>query len=262
MFYHQWVLVAFARAISHKDPNELIYAMRFKITATHFRGQWDENYQVIKVRGSKLGKTTYWHHSRKQYYLQYANVGVCAGVAYSSLHKPWRVVIVVSYTGGKFGLHFNKDIWGNGGKSTLLGLIHKSKTQGPNWIERSSLEIWRLSNSCSAVQIRKFWVAQRTIHGRSRSLGGPCYIWVVHIWCGQKWQWNNNIVIYFQPATEKREIDISNSPIAWKFGRWLSSNAAKPHLPYFKPHDWSILRHSVATSRVQETGDLKTMCST
>ena len=50
-------------------------------------------------------------------------------------------------------------------------------------------------------------------------------------------------VIYSKPVTKKRKIDISNPPIACKFDRWLSSNAAKPHLPYFKVQDWSIMRH-------------------
>ena len=61
--------------------------------------------------------------------------------------------------------------------------------------------------------------------------------------------------IYFQLVTTKRDI-ISNSPIAWKFDRWLTSNAAKPHLPFFKVHDWSISRvsrHNLTASRVQDT---------
>ena len=56
-------------------------------------------------------------------------------------------------------------------------------------------------------------------------------------------------VIYFQPVIKKCEIDISNSQIAWKFERWLSSNAAKPYLSftwleYFKtqPHSFESWR--------------------
>ena len=95
-----------------------------------------------------------------------------------------------------------------------------------------------LCSYCSAVQSRKSWVVKRTIH--AGSLGGPCYIWVVRIyWCGQKWQWNNNFVmwhcdIYFQPVTKKREIGVSNTPIARKFDRWPSSHAVKPRLSYLK----------------------------
>ena len=37
-------------------------------------------------------------------------------------------------------------------------------------------------------------------------------------------------VIYFQPVTKRHETDISNSPIAWKFDRWLGSKAARPRL--------------------------------
>ena len=44
-------------------------------------------------------------------------------------------------------------------------------------------------------------------------------------------------VIYFQPVTKKREINVSNSTIAWKLDRWISSNAAKPRLLHFKVHD-------------------------
>ena len=95
----------------------------------------------------------------------------------------------------------------------------------------------RFSRPCgnpSASQSRKSWVAQRTIHGGS--LGGPCNLWVVCIRCGQKWQWNNNIVMcyLFLTSNKKHEIDISNSPITLKFDRRHSSNDAKSCLSYFR----------------------------
>ena len=60
----------------------------------------------------------------------------------------------------------------------------------------------------------------------------------------------------FSTSNKKPEIDISNSPIAWKSDRWRSSNAAKPRLSHLKVDNWSILRHNLAASRVQETREI------
>ena len=137
--------------------------------------------------------------------------------------------------------------------------------KGATWMLRSgclpdnmimTTQIWegpRKIHVLRAVQSHKPWVPQWTIHGGSQ--GGPCYRWGVRIWCGQKWQWNSNIqlcVIYFQPVSKMREIDILSSPIALKFNRWLGSNSSKLRLSYFKVKEWSILRHNLTASRLQD----------
>ena len=55
----------------------------------------------------------------------------------------------------------------------------------------------------SAAQSQNSWVAQRTIH--DGSLSGPCYFWVVRIWCDQKWKLNNNIVMRYLFSTSKKQ---------------------------------------------------------
>ena len=66
---------------------------------------------------------------------------------------------------------------------------------------------------------------------------GPSTVdrWVVGVTFG----WSVYVVRndHYETTISQCDIYISNSPILWKFDRWLSSNVANPHLSFF--HDWS-----------------------
>ena len=103
----------------------------------------------------------------------------------------------------------------------------------------------------STVQSRNFWVAQRTIH---ESLGCPCYFRAVRIWCDQKLEWNNYIVICNLLSTSNKKVwdwyfRFSNCLEIWQ-ETWQQCCQAMPVifqsacLEYFKtqPHSFESSR--------------------